>query len=244
MLYLLQGANVTMDIASLPFEHLIAILSFFLVTVSVVFINGFSIKLGEKELHIGGVRRLLAKKDEDILLKEELKKFADDIDHEIEADLFDLIEDLDAKIERLALSEHCYFTFEKFTSIFKHELEKRVRRNNLKEKLAESDREKYVSSILRDIEEKHELLQAKIVTVKCGDTYQKFSVIRENARGLLYSFFDEAKAILVTAFKRKIMKYNETKERFKTSAARKFCCDDCILKNKQYIKRLTGEDIL
>ena len=243
-MYLLQAASVTMDVANLPFEHLIAILSFFLVTVSVVFINGFSVKLGEKELHIGGVRRLLAKKDEDTLLKEELKRFADDVDHEIEADLFDLIEDLDTKIEGLALSEHCYFTFEKFTSIFKNELEKRVRRNNLKEKLAESDREKYASSILRDIEEKHELLQAKIATVKCGDTYQKFDGIKENARQLLYSFFDEAKTILITAYKRKIAKYNEVKERFKTSAARKFCCDDCIMKNRKYIKKLTGEELL
>lgn len=243
-MFVLQTANVTMDVGSLPFEHLITILSFFLATVSVVFINGFSVKLGEKELHIGGVRRLLAKKDDDILLKEELKRFADDVDHEIEADLFDVIEDLDAQIEGLALSEHCYFTFDKFTSIFKHELEKRVRRNNLREKLAESSREKYVSSILRDIEEKHELLQAKIATVKCGDTYQQFSVIRENVITLLYAFFDEARAILVAAFKRKIIKYTESQARFKTSAARKLCCDDCITKNKQYIKRLTGEDIV
>lgn len=243
-MYLLQAASVTMDVASLPFEHLMAVLSFFLVTVSVVFINGFSVKLGEKELQIGGVRRLLAKKDEDTLLKEELKRFADDVDRETEADLLDLVEGLDSKIEGLALSEHCYFTFEKFISIFKHELEKRVRRNNLKEKLAGSGREKYVAGILRDIEDRHEIMNAKLVTVKCGDTYRQFSAIKEEAREMLYSFFDEARKILVASYKKKIARYGETRARFKTQAARKFCCDDCVEKNKRYIKRLTGEEVL
>jgi hypothetical protein len=93
---------------------------------------------------------------------------------------------------------------------------------------------------LRDIEEKHELLYAKIATVSCGDSYQEFSAIKEKARELLYSFFDEARKILVTAYKEKIVKYNEAKARFKTQAARKFCCDDCITKNKRYITRLSG----
>ena len=169
-----------MDVGKMPFEHLIAALSFLLVLITVIFMNGFSVKLGEKEVHIGGIRRLLAKKDEDTLLKEELKRFSDDVDYDAEADLLDLIEDLDSKIETLAISEHCYFTFEKFTSIFKNELEKRVRRNNLKEKLAETSRDKYTAGILRDIEEKYELLQAKIAAVKCGDSYQKFDVNKES----------------------------------------------------------------
>jgi hypothetical protein len=239
-MYFLQAA-VTMDIAKMPFEHLISVLSFFLVMASVVFINGFSLRLGDKELHIGGVRRLLARKDEDTLLKEGLKRFSDDADHETEAALFDLIEDLDAKIEGLALSRHCYFTFEKFIAIFKNALMKRVRRNNLKEKLAGNDREKYAAALLREIEEKHELMYAKIALVQCGDTYRQFAEIKEKARELLRSFFDDAVAIIAASCRKKIGKYNEAKGRFKTQAARKSCCDDCIEKNKRYIETLTGE---
>jgi hypothetical protein len=64
-----QTAHITMDLAEMPFEHLMAVLSFFLAALTVVFINGFSVRIGEKELHIGGIRRFLAKKDEDTLLK-------------------------------------------------------------------------------------------------------------------------------------------------------------------------------
>jgi hypothetical protein len=242
-MYLLQAA-VTMDVARMPFAHLIAVLSFCAAAVTVVFINGFSLRLGEREINIGGIRRLLARKDEDTLLKEELKRFADDTDRETSADLLDLIEDLDAKIEALALSEHCYFTFEKFIAIFKRALEKRVWRNNLKEKLAGTSREKYAAALLREIEEKHELMYAKIALVKCGDSYRQFSAIKEKARELLGFFFADAVKILAAACRKKIAKYNEAKPRFKTQAARKFCCDDCIEKNKRYIEKLTGEAAL
>lgn len=241
-MYLLQAA-ITADLGTMPFEHLIVFLSFLLVLVAVIFINGFSLKLGEKEINIGGIHKLLAKKDEDTLLKESLKRFSDDVDHEIEADLYDLIEDMDTRIERLALTEHCYFTFEKFQNIIKSELYKRVRRNNLRERLSVGIREKYVAKLLRDIEDKYQLLQAKVSTVKCGDTYAQFPAIRETVKNELYSFFDNAISVIVSGYKRKIEKYNGTKGMFKTSAARKFCCDDCIAKNKVYIKNLTGTEV-
>jgi hypothetical protein len=241
-MYVLQAA-ITADLGTMPFEHLIVILSFLLVLIAVIFINGFSIKLGEKEIHIGGIRRLLAKKDEDILLKESLKRFSDDVDHDIVADLYDLIEDMDSRIERLALTEHCYFTFEKFQNIIKSELYKRVRRNNLRERLSVESREKYVTRLLRDIEEKYQLLQAKVSGVKCGDAYTQFPTIRETVKSELYAFFDNAIGVIVSGYKRKIEKYNETRDQFKTCVARKFCCDDCIAKNKVYIRNLTGEAI-
>jgi hypothetical protein len=225
----------------MPFEHLIVILLFFLVLVAVIFINGFSLKLGEKELNIGGIRRLLAQKDEDTLLKEKLKRFSDDVDHDIEADLYDLIDDLDSEIQRLALSQHCYFTFEKLSSIVKKELEKRIRRNNLKEKLAESSKNKYVSSILRDVEERYELLRAKVGLLNCGESYADFNVVEAGFREVLGKFFDEAREILVSGMKKKIKEYEGSKAQFKTTAARKCCCDDRIAKNKTYIKNLIGE---
>jgi hypothetical protein len=240
-MYLLQAA-ITADLGTMPFEHLIVILLFFLVLISVIFINGVSLKLGEKELNIGGIRRLLAKKDEDTQLKEKLKRFSDDVDHDIEADLYDLIDDLDSEIQRLALSRHCYFTFEKLSSIIKRELEKRIRRNNLKEKLAESGKNKYVSTILRDVGERYDILRAKVGLLNCGESYAEFGAVKEGFRGVLDKFFDGAKGIMVSGMEKKIRKYEETKDRFKTPAARKFCCDDCIAKNKAYIKNLTGTE--
>jgi hypothetical protein len=232
-----------MDIANMPFEHLIAVLSFLLVLIAVIFINGFSLKLGEKEINIGGIRKLLAKKDEDTLLKESLKRFADDIDHDIEADLYEMIEDMDTRIESITLTEHCYFTFEKFQNIIKSELFKRIRRNNLRERLSAESREKYVTKLLRDIEEKYQLLQAKVSSVKCGDSYAQFPAIKETVKSELYSFFDNAIKIIVSGYRRKIEKYENTKGQFKTASARKFCCDECITKNRQYIKNLAGEDM-
>jgi hypothetical protein len=239
---LLQVAAISADLGTMPFEHLIAILSFFLVVITVIFLNGFSVKFGGKEVNIGGIRKLLVKKDEDTLLKEGLKRFSDDVDHDIEADLYDLIDDIDSEIQRLALSKHCYFTFEKLSSIVKRELEKRIRRNNLKEKLSESSKNKYVSAILRDVEDRYDVLRAKISLLNCGESYAEFKAVEDGFREVLDQFFDRARGILVSGMENKIEKYEQTKDQFKTATARKFCCDDRILKNKMYIKNLTGTE--
>jgi hypothetical protein len=238
-MYLLQ-AGISMNVDKMPFGHLIAVLLFLLVVFGLVFINGLSFKIGNKEVNIGGIRRLLARKDEDVRLKENLKRFSDDVDHEIEADLYDLIEDMDVRIERVLLREHCYFTLDKFSAIVKKELYKRVRRNNLKEKLAEDSIDKYVDRALKNVEERYALFQAKIAGIKCGDTYSGFSDIKAAVRQELLNWAKEASNILVAGMKKKIAKYEDSKDSFKTSSARKFCCDDCIAKNNIYIERLTS----
>jgi hypothetical protein len=242
-MYLLQ-AGITMDVDKMPFEHLIAVLLFFLLVLCMVFINGVSFKLGDKEINIGGVRKLLARKDEDTRLKESLKRFADEIDHEIEADLYDLIEDMDVRIERVLLQEHCYFTLDKFSAIVKKELYKRVRRNNLKDKLSEDSIDKYVDKALKAVEERYELFLAKVTNVKCGDKYSGFHDIKKAVRQELLLWAKEASNILIAGMKKKIAKYEDSKKSFRTSVARKFCCDDCIAKNKNYIKNLIGEEIV
>jgi hypothetical protein len=236
-MYLLQ-AGITMDVDKMPFEHLIAVLLFLLVVLGMVFINGVSFKIGDKEINIGGIRKLLAWKDEDTRLKENLKRFADDVDNEIEADLYDLIEDMDVRIERILLQEHCYFTLDKFSAIVKKELHKRVRRNNLKEKLSEDSIDKYVDKALKNVEERYELFQAKVASVKCEDKYSGFQDIKEAIRQELLQWAKEASNILIAGMKKKIAKYEDSKKNFKTPSARKFCCDDCIAKNKVYIERL------
>lgn len=236
-MYLLQS-GISVDVTNMPFGHLIAVLLFLLVIIVLVFINGITLKLGEREINIGGIMKLLAKKDEDIRLKESLKRFSDEIDHEIEADLYDLIEDMEFRIERVLLREHCYFTLDSFVSIVMKELYKRVRRNNLKDKLAEDSQEKYVEKILHTVEERYELFQAKVSGVKCGDRYTEFAVIKDAIRQELCLWAKNACNVLILGMKKKIARYEASKDDFKTSGARKFCCDHCIAKNQSYIDRL------
>jgi len=238
--YLLD-ANIQMDVNSMPIEHLLIIIMSVVVLVAIIFFNGFSIKFGEKELNIGGITRLLAKRDKDALLKEALKKFTDDIDHEVTANLYDLVEELEDSLEPpLLLGEHCYFTYEKFSAIVKSELYKRIRRNTLWEKLTESSRDKYINIILKDIEKRYRLLQEKVRLVKCNDSYSDFAAIKEPIRDVLDKFFDGAVEILVAGMQKKIEKYEATKSEFKTEAAKKICCDDCVDKNQSRIKKLKG----
>jgi hypothetical protein len=235
-MYLLQA--ISMDVDNMPFEHLIAILLFLLVALGLVFINGLAFKIGDKEITLGGILRLLAKKDEDTRLKESLKRFADDVDHETEADLYDLIEEMDTRIEGVLLSAHCYFTLDTFSEIVREALYKRVRRNNLKERLSEESVEKYVEKVLKDIEERYELFLVKVSRVKCGDTYSGFRDIKESVRQELLRWAKETSNILVNGMEKKITKYEDSKKGFKTPEARKFCCDDCIAKNRMYIEHL------
>lgn len=234
----LLDANITMDVASMSIEHILIVCSFLLVLIAIIFINGFSIRLGDKELNIGGVLRLLARKDEDVLLKENLHKYSEDVDHDVNGHLYDLVDNLNYQIDGIAIKEHCYFTFEKCLSIFKSELEKRVRRNNLKDKLSQNSRENYTANIMSNIESQYGKLQVRVSNLSCGESYADFSIIKDSLQKLLNKFFDNSKTILIDGCRKKIKIYNEYKDRFKTIGARKASCDFPIEKNERYIKDL------
>jgi len=235
-------ANVNVDVDKLSIVHLLIIVASLLAFAAIVLICGFSLKLGDKEINIGGVQRLLAKKDKDMLLKESLKKFSDDVDHEVTADLYDLVEEIEDHLgEPLIQGTHCYFTFEKFSSIVKSELYKRIRRNSLWEKLSTAGKERYVTTILKDVEKRYDQLQAKANQVKCSDTYADFSKIKGDIRNVLIQFFDNTVEILISGMEKKCEMYEKAKTEFKTVAARKICCDDCIEKNQARIKKLRGK---
>jgi len=236
---LLLQASVQMNVNELSTERLLIIVLSFLALITIILLSGFSVKLGEKEINIGGIQRLLAKRDKDMLLKESLKKFSDDVDHEVIANLYDLVKELeDHLVDPLVVGDHCYFTFEKFTSLVKSKLYKRIRRNSLWEKLSDAGRDRYIATILKDIEGRYETLRAKANQVKCGDTYADFRTIKGAIRNVLVKFFDGTVDILCGGYEKKCKKYEETKKEFKTAEARKICCDDCIAKNKDRIQKL------
>ena len=230
--------NVTLDINNLPVDLAIIILSFIIVVVAIIFINGFSIKIGDKEFNVGGIQRLLARKDEDMLLKETLHEFSEKIDREVNGNLYDLVDSLNYEMDGIAINEHCYFTFEKFIAIFRNELEKRVRRNSLKEKLSKINRENYTATILGNVESQYNNLRVKVSGLNCGETYTDFTVIKDAAQKILNKFFDGSKIILIEGCRKKIKKYNEYKDKFKTISARKSSCDHPIEKNEGYIRDL------
>jgi hypothetical protein len=236
-MYLLD-ANIDLDFTDMSFEKMLLLIAFGAFVIIIIVINGITLKWGDKEFNFGGMRKKLAKRDDDTLLKESLKRFSDDVDHETEADLYDLIEEMDGRIENVLLGDHCYFTLDKFSAIVKKELYKRVRRNNLKDRLSEDSIEKYGDKILKDVEERYALFQAKVAGAKCGDQYSQFGKIKESVRQQILLWTTNARDILIRGMEKKITKYEATKDQFNMAGARKICCDDCIAKNKVYIERL------
>jgi hypothetical protein len=231
-----------MDVDQMRFENLALVVGAALIAVILVFMYGITLKWGDKEIVVGAFKRLLAKKDGDTRLKEELKRFTDDVDNDITNQLYDLVDGMDFRLEKLLIEEHCFFSLGEFIRLAQEELKKRIRRNNLKERMAGESREKYAEKILHNIKERYTAFQYKAANVKCGDTYADFDVIEAAVKQEITGFVSDTIAILVSGMKKKIEKYEAAKPEFRTAGARKFCCDDCIGKNKRYIEDLTGKE--
>jgi hypothetical protein len=215
---------------------------FILAVIVIVTINGIRIKLGpEREFNFGGVRGLLAKKDEDVYLKENLKRFTDDVDHEIQADLFEFVEEIDRLLEKVLVNKHCYFTMEKFSNIIKRELQKRLRRNNLREKLLENNRDYYIEDILKNVEKNYALFQKNVAATSCDDKYADFPFVKDAMGNVIGQFYDYAKKRHIEGWRKKRAEYKKEAPNFKTVSGREFCCDRPDLKNKGYIESFTGK---
>jgi hypothetical protein len=231
MNYLLQ---IAMNIDT--FEKLVAILIFATVVFTVVFVNGIDLKLGDRELMVGGViKKLIAKKDMDILVKERLKKQSDEIDHDMIADILDLAEEMDNRLERALINRHCVFTLDKFIGIVKKEIHKRIRRNNLKIKLCEHHKDQYIAKILKEVKEQYQMLQIKALAADCHDKYGDFVLIEDEVSKSLADFCDQAKVIIINRLKEKISLYETARQEFKIPEIIKTACDIPIAKNQKYI---------
>jgi hypothetical protein len=242
MYFFLQAGGVSMDVDQMKFENLALVAGAALIAIILVFMYGITLKWGDKEIVIGALKKLLAKKDEDTRLKEELKRFTDDVDNDITNQLYDLVDGMDFRLEKIMVKEHCFFSFGEFIRLVQEELKKRIRRNNLKERMSEESREKYADKILHNIKERYTAFKYKAANVKCGDTYADFNVIEAAVKQEIMGFVSDTISILVSGMRKKIEKYEAAKPEFKTADARKFCCDDCIGKNKRYIEDLIGRE--
>ena len=176
-LFLLQAGGVSMNVDKMKFENLALIVGVALIAIVLIFMYGITLKWGDKEIVIGGLKRLLAQRDDDTRVKDALKRFTDDVDKDITNQLYDLVEGMDFRLEKLMVKEHCFFSFGEFIRLVQEALKKRIRRNNLKERMSVESREKYTDKILRDIKERYTAFQYKAANVQCGDTYADFDLI-------------------------------------------------------------------
>ena len=226
---------------NIPVYHMVFVSVILILLLFVVWTNGINLKLGSKEIHIGGINHKLAIRDKDIKIREQLKKQTDDIDREVLSSIEDVIDDTDYRMdEEFGDIEHCWFTFEKLTSILKTELYKRARRNNLKVRLCETSKEKYITKIMNNIKEKYELLQAKAKSAKCGDTYPDWSDVEQLIHKEVDTFFEEARQIEIKGMKEKIALYEFVQDKFNTKDLMQTSCIEPIIRNKEYIENLTN----
>src|SRR5574344_561549 len=204
-------------IGTLSTSHIIFLSIIIILVIFVLWTNGINIKLGDKEVHFGGINKRLSDRDKDARIRESLKKDTDDIDREVLSSVEDIIDDMDYRIsqEFPDNGEHCWFTLEKLTSIVKQELYKRARRNNLKVRLCETSKEQYVTKIMNNVKERYTTLQAKAAIAKCGDTYPDFSEVENVIHEEVVYFFDEAKKVEIEGMKQKISLYERNKSKFK-----------------------------
>lgn len=227
-------------LSSIPQTNLIVYTSIIFCAIIVIFINGIHVKLGSKEIWLLGIGAKLSARDNDMNLREFLKKQTDEIDKAIINDIDDIVDEIEYKMDNILGDEqHCWFTYSRLVTIIKQELYKRVRRNNLKVRLCESTKEKYIERIVNNIREKYDLLQAKSEKVSCGDVYPSFHKIEDQVYKIVENFFDEARSLEIAGISAKIKIYEDVRPKFKTKSMRESSCDEQIAKNKKYLENLT-----
>jgi hypothetical protein len=209
-----------------------------LMAVAAIF-SGIHLKIAGHAIGIGGIRDILFKKrDEDRAIRENLKKEIDEIDHEARADMFDLVYTVGIDFEKLLVDKHCHFSMDAFRDILKDELNKRVRRNNLKKKLVEQNVEQYIKSILTAVSEQYGTLQKKAVLAQCAEQYPDFSEIESGVKDILRKLFDDMKKALIKRCNEKIVQYEKTRKSFQDQNLAIEACDEPIERNRKYIEDL------
>lgn len=208
----------------------------------VVAFHGLHLKFGDKEFYLGGVMRRISKHDSDIRVREYLKATTDNIDKEIINNIEDVVDDICYHVDDYIpeLQEHCYFTVEKFTAIIRQELYKRIRRNNLKIKLTEQSKAKYIARIVNDVSDKYRALQSIAKQSKCGsELYPDFCEIENQVIKYVELFFDEARKSEIEGIKKKIELYNEYEKKFITKDLKERSIIVPREKNIKYLENLT-----
>jgi hypothetical protein len=210
-------------------------------------LRGFRGKFGP--LEIGGLReeldnKIKETKEEETKIREdndlgmELKKFMDEADENLHADLIARIEEIDKKVNEFFIGSECEFPAFKFMSSIKKELYNRVNYNDLKNRLKTSGRSAYIKRLKDDIRNEYDHTYRLTLNLKCGIKYPAFPIVEQQ----LFSAVDWAIAeflkILKSRIEEKIAKYKEVQPLFKTDIRRIKHVDIPLKRNHDYLSAL------
>jgi hypothetical protein len=211
-------------------------------------LHGFKGKFGP--LEIGGLREELDSKikearEEEIKIREdndlgiELKKFTDDVDNNLYADLISKIEEIDKKVNGFFAGTECEFPVFRFMGAIKKELYNRVNYNDLKNRLRTSGREAYIKRLKDDIRNEYDHVYRLTLNLKCGIKYPDFSVVEQQLFSAVDWVMAEFLNIEKARIKEKIDKYEEMHSLFKTDIRRVKHVDVPLKRNQEYLAALS-----
>jgi hypothetical protein len=238
-------------LASLPLYGWVFItLIVFAVLGVVVFLllRGIKGKFGPVE--IGGLREELddklekARKEEanirdDNDLGAELKKFTDEVDKSLYADLIVKIEEIDHRVNEFFAGSECEFPVFRFMGAIKKELYNRINYNDLKNKLKTSSREAYIKRLKDDIRNEYDHTYRLTLNLKCGLKYPSFDIVEHQTFAAVDWVMAEFIRILKSRLEEKIAKYKEDQLLFKTEARRIKHVDIPLKRNQDYLSALS-----
>jgi hypothetical protein len=211
-------------------------------------LRGFKGKFGPVE--IGGLREELngkikesqeeeAKIREDNDLGIELKKFTDEVDENLHADLITKIEEIDGKINGFFVGSECEFPVFRFMSSIKKELYNRVNYNYLKNRLKASGRDTYIKRLKDDIQSEYDHTYRLTLNLKCDLKYPDFSAVEQQLFSAVDWVMAEFLNIEKMRIREKIAKYEEIRPLFKTEIRRVKHVDIPLKRNQDYLSALS-----
>jgi hypothetical protein len=211
-------------------------------------LRGFKGKFGPVE--IGGLREELdgkikeareeeAKIREDNDLGIELKKFTDEVDENLHADLIAKIEEIDKRVIEFFAGSECEFPVFKFMGSIKKELYNRVNYNDLKNRLKTSGRDAYIKRLKDDIRNEYDHTYRLTLNLKCGLKYPAFSVVEQQLFSAVDWVMAEFLNIEKVRIREKIAKYEEVRPLFKTEIRRVKHVDIPLKRNQDYLSALS-----
>jgi hypothetical protein len=216
-------------------------------TIIFLLLRGFKGKFGP--LEINGLReemgsKIKEAKEEEIKIRDdndlgaELKKFMDESDSNLHADLIAKIEEIDRKVNGFFTGSECEFPVFRFMGSIKKELYNRVNYNDLKNRLKTSGREAYIKRLKDDIQNEYDHTYRLTLNLKCGLKYPDFSFVEQQLFSAVDWVMSEFIRILRSRLEEKIAKYKEIQPLFKTEARRIKHVDIPLKRNQDYLAAL------
>jgi hypothetical protein len=210
-------------------------------------LRGFKGKFGP--LEIGGLReeldtKIKEAKEEETKIREdndlgvELKKFTDEVDANLHADLIAKIEEIDKKVNGIFAEAECEFPAFRFVGSIKKELYNRVNYNDLKNRLKASGRGAYIKRLKDDIRNEYDHTYRLTLNLKCGVKCPAFSVVERQLFAAVDWIMAEFLNIEKMRVREKITKYEEARPLFKTGDRRVKHVDIPLKRNQDYLTAL------